>query len=338
VKALVYRGQQGMVVEEVADPQPAAGEVLVKVRYCGICGSDVHLLAKGVFFLGTTPGHEASGEVLSLGPNVSGWQPGDRVVVKPSRTCGQCEYCLSGQPQLCLQPEGFGTGIRPGAFAQLLAIHHSTLLRVPPGLDLAHAALAEPLAVAVHAVDVAGIEAGQAAVITGAGPIGLLITEVLRERGAQPIIVSEPSEPRRKLAAKLGPDHVVDPSAASLADLVRSQTGLGVHTVFECTGVPEAANPALGLLRPGGTMLVVGHSEKSYTLSSLMLMARELRIQGVFGSGGCFPTALDLLAAGKVHCQDIITRIAPLAEAEACLRELGDARSEGKVLIDPWAG
>jgi len=337
VKALVYRGQQGMVVEEVADPQPAAGEVLVKVRYCGICGSDVHLFAKGVFFLGTTPGHEVSGEVVSLGSDVSGWQPSDRVVVK-HRNCGQCEYCLSGRPQLCLQPEGFGMGIRRGAFAQLLVSHHSTLLRVPPGLDMAHAALAEPLAVAVHAVDASGIEAGQAAVVTGAGPIGLLITEVLRERGVRPIIVSEPSEPRRTLAAKLGPDHVVDPNVASLADLVHSQTGLGVHAVFECTGVPEAANPALGLLRPGGTMLVVGHSEKSYTLSSLMVMARELRIQGVFGSGGRFPAALDLLAAGKVHCQDIITRIAPLAEAEACLRELGDARSEGKVLIDPWAG
>jgi len=337
VKALVYRGQQGMVVEEVADPQPAAGEVLVKVRYCGICGSDVHLFAKGVFFLGTTPGHEVSGEVVSLGSDVSGWQPGDRVVVK-HRNCGQCEYCLSGRPQLCLQPEGFGMGIRRGAFAQLLVSHHSTLLQVPPGLHMAHAALAEPLAVAVHAVDASGIEAGQAAVVTGAGPIGLLITEVLRDRRVQPIIVSEPSAPRRTLAAKIGPDHVVDPNVASLADLVHSQTGLGVHAVFECTGVPEAANPALGLLRPGGTMLVVGHSEKSYTLSSLMVMARELRIQGVFGSGGRFPAALDLLAAGKVHCQDIITRIAPLAEAEACLRELGDARSEGKVLIDPWAG
>jgi 2-desacetyl-2-hydroxyethyl bacteriochlorophyllide A dehydrogenase len=325
-----------MVVEEVADPEPAAGEVLMKVRYCGICGSDVHLFAKGVFFLGTTPGHEVSAEVLSLGPDISGWRPGDRVVVKHGN-CGQCEYCLSGRPQLCLQPEGFGMGIRRGAFAQLLVSHHSTLLRVPPGLDMAHAALAEPLAVAVHAVDVSGIEAGQSALVTGAGPIGLLVTEVLKERGVKPIIVSEPSEPRRRLAAKLGPDHVVDPSVASLADLVHSETGLGVHVVFECTGVPDAANHALGLLRPGGTMLVVGHSEKSYTLSSLMVMARELRIQGVFGEGGRFPAALDLLAAGKVHCRDIITRIAPLAEAEACLRELGNARSEGKVLIDPWA-
>jgi 2-desacetyl-2-hydroxyethyl bacteriochlorophyllide A dehydrogenase len=336
LKALVYRGQQGLVMEEVDDPVPAPGEVLMKVRYCGICGSDVHLFAMGIFFLGTTPGHEMSAEVLSLGPDVSGWQPGDRVVVK-HRNCGQCEYCLAGRPQLCLQPEGFGRGIRRGAFAELLVSHHSTLLRVPPGLDMAHAALAEPLAVAVHAADVSGIEAGQAAVVTGAGPIGLLITDVLRDRGVQPIIVSEPSEPRRALAAKLGPDHVLDPSAASLADLVRSETGLGAHVVFECTGVPEAANPALGLLRPGGTMLVVGHSEKSYTLSSLMVMARELRIEGVFGSGGRFPAALDLLAAGKVHCQDIITRIAPLAETEACLRELNDAPSDGKILVDPWA-
>ena len=337
MKALVYRGQQqGMVVEEVDDPEPAPGEVLMKVRYCGICGSDVHLFAMGIFFLGTTPGHEVSAEVLSLGADVSGWQPGDRVVVK-HRNCGQCEYCLSGRSELCLQPEGFGMGIRRGAFAELLVSHHSTLLRVPPGLDLAHAALAEPLAVAVHAVDVSGIEAGQAAVVTGAGPIGLLITEVLRDRRVQPIIVSEPSEPRRTLAAKLGPDHVVDPNVASLADLVRSETGLGAHVVFECTGVPEAANAALGLLRPAGTMLVVGHSEKSYTLSSLMVMARELRIEGVFGSGGRFPAALDLLAAGKIHCRDIITRIAPLAETEACLRELNEARSDGKVLIDPWA-
>ncbi|UCH86291.1 MAG: alcohol dehydrogenase catalytic domain-containing protein [Dehalococcoidia bacterium] len=336
MKALVYRGQEGLVMEEVDDPQPAPGEVLMKVRYCGICGSDVHLFAMGIFFLGTTPGHEVSAEVLSVGPDVSGWQPGDRVVVK-HRNCGQCEYCLAGRPQLCLQPEGFGRGIRRGAFAELLVSHHSTLLRVPPGLDMAHAALAEPLAVAVHAANVSGIEAGQAAVVTGAGPIGLLIIDVLRDRGVQPIIVSEPVERRRALAAKLGPDHVVDPSTANLADLVRSETDLGAHVVFECTGVPEAANAALGFLRPAGTMLVVGHSEKSYTLSSLMVMARELRIEGVFGSGGQFPAALDLLAAGKIHCQDIITRIAPLAETEAWLRELNDAPSDGKVLIDPWA-
>jgi threonine dehydrogenase-like Zn-dependent dehydrogenase len=186
-------------------------------------------------------------------------------------------------------------------------------------------------------VDVSGIEAGQAALVTGAGPIGLLIIEVLRDRGVQPIIVSEPSEPRRTLAAKLGPDHAFDPGTDSLADLVRSECGLGVHAAFECTGVPEAANAALGLLRPAGTMMVVGHSEKSYTFSSLMVMARELRIQGVFGSGGRFPAALDLLAAGKVHCQDIITRIAPLEETETWLRDLYEKRGEGKVLIDPWA-
>ncbi|KPK46770.1 MAG: hypothetical protein AMJ77_05220 [Dehalococcoidia bacterium SM23_28_2] len=321
-----------MVVEEVADPEPAAEEVLVKVRYCGICGSDVSLFAKGVFFLGTTPGHEVSGEVVSLGSDVSGWQPGDRVVVEPSKTCGQCEYCLAGRPELCLQPEGFGMGIRRGAFAQFLTCHHSTLLRVPPGLDLAHAALAEPLSVAVHAVDVSGIEAGQAAVVTGAGPIGLMMADVLAGEGEHLADALLLEDADHHLAAVNR-----DPSAASLADLVRSEAGLGVHAVFECTGVPEAANPALGLLRPGGIMLVVGHSEKPYTMSSLMVMARELRIEGVFGGGGRFPAALDLLAAGKVRSQEIITRIAPLAETEACLRELNDARNHGKVLIDPWA-
>ena len=336
MKALVYRGQAGMVVEDVDDPQPGPGEVLVKVRYCGICGSDVHLFYKGILFLGTTPGHEVSGEVAALGPEVSGWRPGDRVMVSPGRSCGQCEYCLSGRGHLCLQPEGFGMGTRRGAFAQLLVCHQSQLYAVPTGLDLAHAALAEPLAVALHAVDVSGIEAGQAAVVTGAGPIGLLVIEVLKEQGVQPIIVSELSAPRRAIAVRLEPDQVIDPSAVSLADLVRSEAERGVHVVFECSGSPAAAESGLGLLRPAGTLMIVGSSEKSFSLSMLMLMARELRVQGVYSNPELYAVALEMLAAGKIHAQDIITRIAPLAEADACLRELADSPVEGKVLVDPW--
>lgn len=335
MKALVYRGREGMVVEDVDDPRPGPNEVLLKVRYCGICGSDVHLFALGILSPGTIPGHEVSAEVVSVGPEVEGWKAGDPVVVA-SKKCGQCDYCLSGRPQLCLQPEGFGLGERPGAFAQYLVIDHGALLPVPPGLDLAHAALAEPLAVTVHAVELSGIEAGQAAVVTGAGPIGLLVTEVLKDRGVHPIIVSEPAEQRRALAAKLGVEHVVDPTTNSLADVLRSVIPRGAHVIFECTGVPAAAELALTLLRPAGTLMVVGHSERSYTMSSLMIMARELRIQGCFGAGTSFPQALEMLAAGKVQAQDIITRVVPLQETDACLRELANDPGQGKVLVDPW--
>jgi (R,R)-butanediol dehydrogenase/meso-butanediol dehydrogenase/diacetyl reductase len=271
-----------------------------------------------------------------VGPEVEGWKAGDPVVVVPGKRCGQCNYCLSGRPQLCLQPEGFGLGNRPGAFAQYLAFDHSALLPVPPGLDLAHAALAEPLAVALHAVELSGAEAGQVAVVTGAGPIGLLVTEVLKDRGVRPLIVSEPAAQRRALAAKLGVEHVVDPTTTSLAEAVRSVAPRGAHVIFECTGVPAAAEPALSLLRPAGTLMVVGSSERAYTMSSLMIMARELRIQGSFGAGTHFPRAIEMLAAGKVRAQDIITRVIPLQETNTYLHELANNPEQGKVLVDPW--
>jgi len=336
VKALVYRGQQ-MMVEDVPDPVPGPGEVLLKVRYCGICGSDVHLLSRGIFLRGAIPGHEVSAEVATLGPEVNGWRPGDLVATAGGGKCGQCEYCCAGKPHLCERPkEGFGLGRRPGGFAQWLVAHQESLLRVPPHLDLAHAALTEPLSVALHAVELSGIEAGQAVVVTGAGPIGLLVIEVLKSRGVRPIIVSEPAAGRRALAARLGVDRVVDPTTEDLGEIVRAAMGRGPHAVFESSGAAAAAQAGFGLLRPAGVLLAVGGGEASYTFSSLLLMARELRVQGSYGSGGLMPEALDMLAAGKVQAADIITRTASLAEGDACMRELANSPTDGKVLIDPW--
>jgi len=326
-----------MAVEDVPDPEPAPGEVLLKVRYCGICGSDVHLLSRGIFFLGAIPGHEVSAEVVALGSGVSGWQCGDLVATAGGGKCGQCEYCRAGKPHLCEQPkEGFGMGRRPGGFAQWLVTDQESLLRVPPHLDLAHAALTEPLSVSLHAVELSQIEAGQGVLVTGAGPIGLLVIEMLKSRGARPIIVSEPAAGRRALAERLGVDRVIDPTTEDLAEVVRAAMGRGPHAVFESSGAAAAAQAGFGLLRPAGVLVAVGSSEASYSFSSLLLMARELRVQGSYGSGGRMPVALDVLAAGKVQAADIITHVAPLAEGDACMRELADRPAHGKVLIDPW--
>jgi len=211
-----------------------------------------------------------------------------------------------------------------------------TLLRVPPSLDLAHAALTEPLAVALHAVELSKIEAGQGVLVTGAGPIGLLVIEMLKSRGARPIIVSEPAAGRRTLAARLGVDRVVDPATEDLADVVRASMGRGPHAVLESSGAAAAAQAGFGLLRPAGVLVAVGSSEASYSFSSLLLMARELRVQGSYGSGVLMPAALEMLAAGKVHAADIITRGVSLAEGDACMRELANSPADGKVLIDPW--
>jgi L-iditol 2-dehydrogenase len=326
-----------MAVEDVPDPEPGPGEVLMKVRYCGICGSDVHLLSRGIFFLGAIPGHEVSAEIVALGPGVNGWQPGDLVATAGGGKCGQCEYCRTEKPHLCEQPkEGFGLGRRPGGFAQWLVAGQGTLLRIPPSLDPAHAALTEPLAVALHAVELSEVEADQGVLVTGAGPIGLLVIEMLKARGAKPIIVSEPAAGRRALAERLGADRVVDPTTEDLADVVRAATGRGPHAVLESSGAAAAAQAGFGLLRPAGVLVAVGSSEASYSFSSLLLMARELRVQGSYGSGGRMPAALEMLAAGKVQAADIITRVVSLAEGDACMRELADSPADGKVLIDPW--
>jgi 2-desacetyl-2-hydroxyethyl bacteriochlorophyllide A dehydrogenase len=326
-----------MAVEDVADPEPGPGEVLLKVRYCGICGSDVHLLSRGIFFLGAVPGHEVSAEVVTLGSGVNGWRAGDIVATAGGGKCGRCEYCRAGKPHLCQQPkEGFGMGRRPGGYAQWLVADQETLLRVPPHLDPAHAALTEPLAVALHAVELSEVQPEQSVLVTGAGPIGLLVIEMLKARGAKPIIVSEPAAGRRALAARLCVDRVVDPGTEDLADVVRSATGRGPHVVMESSGAAAAAQAGFGLLRPAGVLVAVGSSEASYSFSSLLLMARELRVQGSYGSGGLMPVALDMLAAGKVQAADILTRVVSLAEGDACMRELADSPDDGKILIDPW--
>ena len=336
MKALVFRGD-GMVLEDVPDPEPGPGEVLLKVRYCGICGSDVHTFSNGVFFVGTIPGHEVSGEVAALGPGTAGWEIGDRVIAVSGRKCGQCEYCRMGRPHLCLKPEDeFGLGHRPGGFAPWLVTHQDTLLRVPPHLELTHAALAEPLAVALHAVEISEIEPGQDAVITGAGPIGLLLADVLKTRSVGPIVISEPVPSRRAQAGRLGLDRVVDPTTESLSEAVRTTIGRGARTIFETSGVPSVAQECFTLLRPAGTLVVVGITEMAYAFSCLLMIARELRVQAACAAAGRMPAALELLAGGRVHAADVITRVVSLGEAEACMRELRDRPTDGKVLIDPW--
>jgi len=242
-----------------------------------------------------------------------------------------------GRPHLCLEPEDeFGLGHRPGGFAPWLVTHQDTLLRVPPHLELAHAALAEPLAVALHAVEISEIEPGQDAVVTGAGPIGLLVADVLKSRGVGPIVISEPVPSRRAQASRLGIDRIVDPKAESLAEAVRETIGRGAGTVFETSGVPAVAQECLTLLRPAGTLVLVGITEMAYSFSCLLMIARELRVQAACAAAGRMPAALELLAAGKVRAADVITRVVSLDEAEACMRELRDGPTDGKVLIDPW--
>ena len=221
--AAVFMGLRDVAVEDRPTPEPGPDELLLEVSHCGICGSDLHFLVEWGGKSGAIEGHEFSGTVVALGADVTGWAVGDRVVGGPSPKCGKCEYCLAGRPSLCTERERVGGDDDDwqGAFAGYKRSAAAEALRVPDGLSLKHAALIEPLAVALHGITRrGGARPGTRWLVTGGGPIGFLSVAALKALGVDDIVVSEPQESRRALCEKLGaravdPAELVDPGDAA---------------------------------------------------------------------------------------------------------------------------
>ena len=192
MRAAVYRKPRVLEIEDTPVPEPGAGEVLIEVSHCGICGTDLHMVLEGMGLPDTIGGHEYSGRIVATGSAVEGWAIGDEVVGTGHRGCGSCEGCGAGRPSLCSGRTVLGGG-GSGAFAGYKKLAVEQLVRVPAGLSLREAALAEPLAVALHALTVGRAAAGQRALVTGAGPLGLLVIAALRAQGIDDVTVSEPS-------------------------------------------------------------------------------------------------------------------------------------------------
>ncbi len=244
MQAAVLHGIHDLRVEERAAPEPGPGQVLLRVRRAGVCGSDIHYFEEGRVggFVVTAPfilGHEVTGDVAALGSGVEGPCVGQRVVVNPARQCGQCDYCRSGRGNLCRRVRMLGSAsTRPptdGGFCQYLAIGAEQCYTIGPEIDDEIAALMEPFAVALHAAHRAGPLAGKRVLVTGGGPIGLLAIIVARTYGAAGVALSDPVESRRAMAAKVGADAVLDPTATGFADEVARLTGDGFDVMFEAS-------------------------------------------------------------------------------------------------------
>ena len=250
--AAVYRGPRDVVVEERPVPELGPRDVLLEVSHCGVCGSDLHMFVDGWGAPDSIGGHEYSGRVVAVGDDVRDWSPGDEVVGGPSQRCGECEYCLAGRPQLCTGRNAPGVGEFQGAFANFVRVHEAEILRVPPGVSMRAAALAEPLAVALHGLTRGGVEAGQRVLVTGCGPIGALSIAAARARGVTDIVASEPHPTRQALARRLGatvvtPDDLPKPRMPF--DLVDDP----FDVALECSGHGVAMESALSQLKRGGT-------------------------------------------------------------------------------------
>jgi 2-desacetyl-2-hydroxyethyl bacteriochlorophyllide A dehydrogenase len=337
MRAAVYREKGSVVVEQRPVPAPRPDEVLLRVSHCGICGTDLHLMLDGWGPPNHIGGHEWSGRIVALGSEVRGWEIGAPVVGGPIAGCGACEACLAHRPSLCARVGAVGADEFQGAFAQYLCTRASQLRRVPDGLALREAALAEPLAVALHGITLSGIAPGRRALVTGAGPIGMLTLAALRARGISDVTVSEPAAVRRALASRVGATRVLAPDALVVPRMPFEFQASGFHAAFECSGRPEAVESALAQLVRGGTLVLVGTGMKRPKLDANRVILGELTVTGSYNyDENGFDAALELLASGKLPTGLLLEHgDVELDGLLSAMQRLAAGEIGGKVLVAP---
>jgi L-iditol 2-dehydrogenase len=321
MKALVLQRYGVLEHRDVPEPEIGAAEVLVQIKACGICGSDVHGMdgSTGRRIPPVIMGHEASGVIARLGGQVSGWSVGDRVTFDSMISCGDCWHCRRGEINLCDKRRVLGVSCdeyrRDGAFAEYVAVPQRILYRIPEEVDFIHAAMAEPLSVAVHAVRLARPDIGEAAVVVGAGMIGLLIVQCLRASGCGTIIAVDLDAVKLQRARELGADLALDPSSSGFSKAALSRTeGRGADLAFEAVGVSAALQTAAGAVRKGGRLVLVGNIAPRVELPLQTIVTRQIALLGSCASQGEYPACLSLIANGRIDLGSLISARAPLAD------------------------
>ncbi|HWW54550.1 MAG TPA: alcohol dehydrogenase catalytic domain-containing protein [Acidimicrobiales bacterium] len=337
--AAVYQGQRTVTVEQLPVPAAAAGQVVIEVSHCGICGSDLHFMMEDWSRPGAVHGHEYSGEIVATGDGVDDWAVGDRVVGGPGHGCGACDPCLAGRTHLCLSREKAGITHHQGAFAAYKSIDAGSLFRIPDRLDLRSAALTEPVAVALRGVRRAGVVAGQRVLVTGAGPIGMLSVAVLRALGVTDITVSEPGERRRHLALAVGASSVVLPDELETPPLPMDLVDAPFHVALECSGRPDAMEAALGQLGRSGTLVLSGTGIIRPKFDTNRIILNELVVTGTCEyTRQDFDDALTLLADGSLPLDLLIeSEDVPLGRMQQAMEQLVSGELAGKVMVVPRA-
>lgn len=321
MKALVLREYKKLSLENIAQPTPGPGEVLVRVQACGICGSDVHGWdgSTGRRIPPLVMGHEAAGIVADVGDNVAGFEKGDRITFDSTISCGACFFCQRGQINLCDNRQVLGVSCgefkRAGAFAEFVLVPARICFRLPENLPFEKAALIEAISIGVHAVGITPIVIGDTAVIVGTGMIGLLTLQSARIAGCTKIIAVDVEDNKLATARKLGATHSLNAKNCDVAAEIRKLTGgRGADVALECVGATPTIVSAIESTRKGGTVTLVGNITPKIELPLQSVVTRQIRLQGSCASSGEYPACLDLLASGAIQVDPIISAVAPLDE------------------------
>lgn len=340
MKALRYLGPGQLVIEDVATPTPQKEEALLKVRACGICGSDVHgaLGLTGRRIPPMTMGHEFSAEVIESGSDATLFKAGDGVIVQPIHFCGGCVNCRQGLTNMCLNRKFFGVLTVDGAMAEYVAVPEKLLYKLPERCSYEIGALAEPYAVAYGAVKKIDDFAGKNVLIIGAGTIGLCILQLVKLRDPRLIIVSDLSDARLKVAKEFGADKTIHPQNGDYAEAIAHYTdGLMVDISIEAVGVQATANQAIKLLKVGGTSIWVGMSQKEMEINMQDIVCSARKVWGTFNyTHKEFGEVVAIMGSGKMAAQKLISEVVSLKDAPKAFDDLRQKPDEFiKVIIDP---
>lgn len=344
MKALLLTAPSRLEFVEVPQPQPAMDEVLVRVRACGICGSDIHGWdgSTGRRRPPLIMGHEASGEIAGLGRGVRDWKMGERVTFDSTIYCGSCAPCQSGKVNLCENRRVVGVAPaeyrQDGAFAEYVVLPTRILYRLPESLSFPHAAMVEPVSIAIHAVQRVKVAPTDTVVVVGSGMIGLFVIQALKWAGAKRIIAVDRETSRLQLARELGATETLKSDWVDVqAEVAKLTNGTGADLAFEVVGISPTLQLALACLRKGGSAVLVGNLAPKTDFPLQAVVTREISLFGSCASAGEYPLCLDLISRGIIRVEPMISATASLTEGAAWFQRLSapDGARHMKVILQP---
>jgi L-iditol 2-dehydrogenase len=343
MKALVLENVRDLRLKDVPEPELARNAVLIQVKACGICGSDVHGYdgSSGRRIPPIIMGHEAAGVVVKIGPEVTTVSLGDRVTFDSTVSCGTCGFCATGDVNLCDNRQVLGVSCgdyrRNGAFAEYVAVPAHIVYKLPAAFPFAKAALIEAVSIAVHAAKITGIEAGSSAAVVGAGMIGVLAVQAFRHYGCSKIFAIDLEQGKLDLARRLGADETYLASDPDLLHkLSRAAGGRGIDIVVEAVGKQSSIVTAINAVRRGGTVTLIGNLAPKVEIPLQVVVTRQLRLLGSCASAGEYPECIELMANGSINVDPLVSAIVPLSDGPAWFDRLYDGEPGLiKVILQP---